>query len=323
MKQVYARPEIVVSRCLGFDKCRWNGESVPDKFVDKLKAYVDFLTVCPEVETGLGVPRDPVRIVAGNGALRMLQFNTGREITGKMEMFSGKFLEKLGEVDGFILKDRSPSCGIKDVKIYPGLDKSNVIGRTSGLFAGRVLEKFPAHPVESEARLSNYTIREHFLTRIFTLAAFRELKPRLLMKDLVQFHAGNKLLLMAFGQKELNALGGIAANHGKRPPDSVFAEYGTRLRQALSRPLRYRSNINVMMHAFGYFSRGLSSKERTFFLNSFEEYRREQVPLSVPLRLLREAVIRFEVTYLEQQTFFFPYPAGLVEITDSGKGRGA
>jgi uncharacterized protein YbgA (DUF1722 family)/uncharacterized protein YbbK (DUF523 family) len=321
MSREFTRPKVFSSRCLGFAACRWNGVTIPDRFVDSLKPHVDFITTCPEADIGLGIPRDPIRIVVGEGGYNLVQFNTKREVSGLMRDFAGKYLDSMERVDGFILKDRSPSCGIKDVKVYPALDKSNVVEKTSGFFAKEVLERFPNTAIESEARLSNYNIREDFLTKLFTLAEFRDLKARCLMKELVRFHAGNKFLLMAYSQKELKTMGQIVANHEKRNPEEVFREYEERLCAAFRHSPTYKANINVIMHAFGYFSKGMSPKERRFFLNSLEEYRREQVPLSVPLGLLRGAIVRFEVDYLAQQTFFEPYPTDLVEITDSGKGR--
>jgi uncharacterized protein YbgA (DUF1722 family)/uncharacterized protein YbbK (DUF523 family) len=321
MSRDFSRPKVFSSKCLGFAACRWNGVSIPDRFIDSLKPYVDFVTTCPEVEIGLGVPRDPIRIVFKNEIFSLMQFNTKKEVSGLMTDFAEKFLDSVDEVDGFILKDRSPSCGIKGVKVYPGLEKSNVVEKTSGFFAKEVIKRFPHQAIESEARLSNYNIREHFLTKLFTIAKFRTLKAKCAMRDLVQFHAENKLLLMACSQKELKIMGQIVANHEKKEPKQVFKQYETHLSNALGHAPKYKGNINVIMHAFGYFSKNLSSKEKQFFLNSLEEYRREQVPLSVPLRLLRADIIRFETEYLSQQTFFEPYPVDLVEVTDSGKGR--
>ena len=119
----------------------------------------------------------------------------------------------------------------------------------------------------------------------------------------------------------MRTLGRIVANRDGRKIEEIFVEYKTNFLDALSRTPRYTSNINVMMHSLGYFSKRLSSGEKKFFLNSLEEYRREQVPLSVPLNILRSYVVRFEEEYLRQQTFFEPYPGNLLEITDSGKGR--
>ncbi len=313
------RPVIVVSKCLGFAACRYNAQTIRDDFVQKLAAWVEFRPVCAEVEIGLGVPRDPVRVVAVGGELRLLQPASGNDVTARMQAFARSFLKSLPEVHGFVLKSRSPSCGIKDVKVYgPG---GNVLQRGSGFFGAAVLEHFPHLAVEDEGRLTNYRLREHFLTKLYTLARFSRLLAAPTMHGLVQFHAENKLLLMAYSQKELRMLGRIVANPEKQPLDQVVADYRQHLQAALAQWPRYRSHINVLMHSLGYFSRYLTGNERAYFLEQLEKYRAGRVPLSVPLTLLNAWIVRFGQEYLRQQTFFQPYPDALVEITDSGKGR--
>ena len=319
------RPRLFVSKCLGFEACRWNGAVISNKFVKSLSPFVDIITACPEKEIGLGVPRNPVRLICidqKNQEEVMCQLETGKDVTEEMRSYSRTQLNTISGIDGFLLKDRSPSCGLKDVKVYPGLDKSNSLYRTSGLFAQAVLERFSALPVETEGRLNNFTIRENFLTRLFSQARFREISVKKKIKDLVRFHSEHKLLLMASSQKELRILGKITANHDKKKPEEVFSAYAKHLTAALQKPARYTSRINVLMHAFGYFSQEISSRERRFFLNTIEEYRREQIPLSVPARLVRSHAVRFGIQYLLEQVFFEPYPAALADITDSGKGRG-
>ena len=316
------RPLIVVSKCIEFDACRYNGQLIPDGFVRQIKSHVDFIPVCPEVEIGLGVPRDPIHIVSERGELTLIQPSTGKDLTLKMSRFAASFLDTLPEVDGFILKSRSPSCGIKDVKIHEPGEKGRVItAKSAGFFGGEVLNKFPHLAVEDEGRLTNYRIREHFLTRIFASARFRGVKHGNSMGDLVQYHTENKLLLMSYNQKELRVLGRIVANLTRKPFQEVICEYADHLWRALSQLARYNSNINVLQHAFGYFSKNLSSKEKSFFLDSLERYRAERVPLSVPINILKSWIVRFDETYLVQQTFFNPYPEELVTVLDSGKGR--
>jgi uncharacterized protein YbbK (DUF523 family) len=166
----FVKPQVFISKCLGFAKCRYNGLTIPDEFVTNLKPHVDFHPVCPEVEIGLGIPRDPIRIVSIKKKLHLVQPATGKDLTEEMTDFSTSFLNSLKTVDGFLLKNRSPSCGIKDVKVYPGTGKVASIARDSGFFGAAVLEKFPFSAIEDEGRLKNYRIREHFLTKLFTLA---------------------------------------------------------------------------------------------------------------------------------------------------------
>jgi len=310
----FTKPKVIVSKCLGFAQCRYNALMISDEFVDTLRSYVEFHPVCPEVEIGLGVPRSPVRIVSVKKELRLVQPATNLDITEKMHDFAKSFLNSAKEADGFILKNRSPSCGIKDVKVYPSTSRVPPVSRSSGFFGGAVLESYPNLAVEDEGRLRNTRIREHFLTKLYTTSAFGEVRNSGSMKDLIRFHTENKLLLMAYNQKELANLGRIVANHEKADLNTVITQYELHLSRALSQTARYTSVINVLMHSLGYFSEGLSKDEKKFFLNSIEEYREGIIPLSATLFILRSWVVRFNQKYLSNQTFFEPYPEGLSRI---------
>jgi uncharacterized protein YbgA (DUF1722 family)/uncharacterized protein YbbK (DUF523 family) len=306
---------------LGFAPCRWNGAVIPDRFIERLAEHVELVTVCPESDIGLGVPRDPLRVVSKNGQDRLMQPNTGKDVSDAMRTFTRQFLDELGDVDGFILKDRSPSCGVKGVKAYHSMERGSSAGKTSGFFGGTVLERYPHVPVESEGRLMNYVLREHFLTGLFTGARFRMIHREPRMKDLVGFHAEHKFLLMAYNQDILHALGRITANSERLPVSEVYEQYAGGLAAAFARAPSYGAHINVLMHALGYFSDKLSSREKRFFLDSLEEYKTERLPLSVPIALVRSYIVRYQEEYLLRQRYFAPYPEDLVAITDSGKGR--
>jgi uncharacterized protein YbgA (DUF1722 family)/uncharacterized protein YbbK (DUF523 family) len=315
----FIQPTVVVSKCLGFEHCRYNGEIIAAPFVQKMRPHVNFTVVCPEVESGLGVPREFLRLVTIDGERRMLQPNTGLDHTEDMRAFTASFLEGLSDVDGFILKNRSPSCGLNDVKVYAGTEKGAAVTKGRGMFGGAVMERFLNLAIEDEGRLKNFRIREHFLTRVFTLAAFRAVKASGAVKDLVWFQAENKLLLMAYSQKELRALGQIVANPDRRPFDQVVADYETHLHAALARPPTCGAHVNVLMHALGYFSYDLSREEKAFFLDELQRYRDGKTPASSPRVVLKSWFARFGQEYLERQTYFAPYPEDLLELTDSGK----
>jgi len=321
MPMEFARPRVGVSKCLGFAACRYNGLMISDEFVGRLADHVDFVPVCPEMEVGLGCPRDPIRVVMIGGQAHLVQPSTGRDISDAMRALAERFLDGLGPVEGFILKSRSPSCGIKDVKIYGGPDQKMPQGVGRGFFGGAVLDRLPEAAVEDEGRLTNFVLREHFMTKLFALAAFRETARMPEMKNLVAFHAAHKYLLMAYHQTELRALGRIVANPDHRPVAELFAAYGPRLAKALARPPRPTGIINVLMHTLGYVSDGLGAAEKALFLETLEKYRAGQVPLSVATTLLKSWAVRFDVAYLLDQTFLEPYPEALLQITDSGKGR--
>ena len=167
------RPIVVISRCIDFDSCRYNGQVVRASLREELEPHVELRPICPELEIGLGVPRDPVRIVRSGGGARMVQPSTGRDLTRSMDSFSRAYLGEVGDVDGFILKSRSPSCGIRDAKVFHSEAEEAAHHTGSGLFAARVLERFPHAAIEDEARLADPRVRDQFLTRLRTLASFR------------------------------------------------------------------------------------------------------------------------------------------------------
>jgi uncharacterized protein YbgA (DUF1722 family)/uncharacterized protein YbbK (DUF523 family) len=316
----FPRPVVVVSRCLGFDAVRYDGSIIRDEVVASLKPHVEFVPVCPEVEIGLGVPREPVRVVEDEAGRRLVQPATGLDVTAQMLAFAQTFLDRLDAVDGFILKSRSPSSGIKDVKIYSSAGKGPATGKGAGFFGGAVLERFGHLAVEDEGRLKNLRLREHFLTKIFALASLRALKDASAMKDLVRFHAENKLLLLAYHQARMRELGRVVANAEHLPYGDVLAAYEAEYYGALARPPRYTANVNVLMHALGHFSRQLGAQEKAYFLDQLEQYRARRVPLSVPLAVLRGYAVRFDDEYLLRQTYFSPYPGELMSQADSARG---
>jgi uncharacterized protein YbgA (DUF1722 family) len=249
-----------------------------------------------------------------------MQPATKRDITQNMHDFCSTFLASLTHIDGCLLKSRSPSCGIKDVKIYPRMEKSASIAKGSGFFGAAVFSHVSPLPIEDEGRITNFRIREHFLTKLFAFARFYEMSTTHSMKSLVQFHTENKFLLMAYNQKALKILGQIIANREQQPFQEIVQKYREHFFYAFATLPRYTSNINVLLHAMGYFKKNLSHREKKFFLDSLEKYRQGKILLSVNIGIINSWIIRFGEDYLSHQTYFSPYPETLVEITDSGKG---
>jgi len=322
----WEKPRLVVSKCLGFAACRWNGLMIFDPIVESLKPYADLIPVCPECEIGLGIPRRPLRIVQGrevvSGAPRMLQPASGLDFTSQMHEFSSKFLDSLPpELDGFLLKCKSPSCGLSGVSVYKSAEGGERLSNGPGLFGGHVLARFGELPAEDEGRLHSFTIREHFLTRVFLGALLRRVAAEGSMAALVDFHSRCKYLLMAYGQSSLRNLGRIVASGSKASAKETLALYVSEFRKALSKEPRYQSSINALQHMMGYFSGKVSSSETAYFLDLLEEFRRGAMPMSVPVGVLKSWALRFEEAYILSQLFLRPYPEALVAISDSGKGR--
>jgi len=317
----FNKPRVVVSKCIEFEAVRYNGQMMTSDLVRSLKPLVEFIPVCPEVGVGLGVPRETVRIVKGDDRLKLIQPATGVDLTDRMNRFSHEFLDALPEVDGFILKSKSPSSAMKDAKIYPSTEKVSPLSKGPGFFGGAVVDRFGHLAVEDERRLLNTRIKEHFLTKLYTLADFRSVKNSGSINRLVDFQARNKLLFTAYSQTELHAMGRIVAQPKGRPFQEVTTEYQSHLWKALHRPPRRGANENVLTKAAGYFTSKLSKSEKTFFLDAVAKYKAGKFPLSTPLNVLKAWIIRFNEKYLMQQTFFEPYPEALMENDERAQGE--
>ena len=320
----FEKPKVIISKCLGFEACYYSGQMFNIDFVDKLGKYVEYHPVCPEMEIGLGVPRQTIRIVRSKDnkkELRLYQPKTEKELTEKMDGFSEEFLNKFDNIDGFIFKERSPSCGPKNVKVYSDV-KGQVIHKDGvGFFAQKAKDKFPFTAVEGDGRLNNLQLREHFLTKLFTFANFRKISETKKMNDLVKFHSDNKYLLMAYDQNILKEMGRIVANHEKLNQEKVYNLYKNKMIEIFKDKPDYKSILNVLKHIFGYFKNELTSDEKEFFLNIIDKYRENKVPLSVPIHLLNAWIIEYDVDYLKNQSFINPFPNELVDLTDSGKNN--
>lgn len=322
-KSTYPRPCIVISKCIEHGHCRYDGSQISSPFVKKLDKFLDIITVCPEVAIGLPIPREAIRIIKEDKDYKLVTSMSGVEVSDKMTDFAQSYSKEIEskKVHGFILKSRSPSCGIKDVKVYKTTGKAPSLGeKTSGFFGGAILDHHEGLAIEDEGRLTNYNIRDHFLTRIYTLARYDDVVEQQSMGRLVVFHSRHKYLLMAYHQKYQKDLGRIVANHEKKPTNLVIELYLETLQKALGKPLRRGTNINMLMHLFGYFKTELTKEEKAYFLDVLEQYSQKKVPFSVPISLIYVWVIRFDETYLREQWIFDPYPKGILEVTDSGKG---
>ena len=316
----FPRPKVVVSKCIEFASCRYNGSTIASPIVLQLQNYVDFIPVCPEVEIGLGIPREAVRLVMTNSKIKLLNSSDSENYSTAMQDFSDNFLKTQKKINGFILKSRSPSCGIKEVKLYPGIGRVQAISsKSKGIFGNAVLDKFGYLAVEDEGRLTNLHLREQFLTKLYTFTDFEHLPEN--MGELVNFHAKNKYLFMSYNQAKLKLAGKIVANHDKLSTSMVYDQYRQILYQIFNNSSRISSNINVLLHILGYFSKQLSGKEKAYFLDQLGTYRNKQIPLVVLTAILQSWVLRFDQKYLLQQTYFEPFPRELMHITDSGKGR--
>ena len=311
---MFSKPNIVISKCIEFDNCRYDGAIIRSEQIEELKDFVQFIPICPEVEIGLGIPRSPIRLIKNETNIELIQPATNKILTHDMQEVITKFFSTLPEIDGFILKSRSPSCGVSDVKLYSSKDKGATIGKTAGIFGERIQNQFANLAIEDEGRLRNARIWEHFLRRIFILASFREMKNKKSMHDLIEFHAKNKFLLMSYHQKNLQILGRIVSNQTKEPIDTLLNKYEILLKESFLKAASCSRNINVLQHIFGYVSNRITSDEKHYFLEHINAYKNGKISLAAVLGILESWVIRFNEPYLLEQTFFHPYPKELMHV---------
>lgn len=322
--RTFTTPTVLVSSCLAGKACRYDGSCAVNDIIKKLRRHTKLIEVCPETAIHLPIPRQALRIISEKeGDKRLVFSQSGEDLTDQMKGFAESFVSALNglELHGVILKGRSPSCGLKDVKVYRSYGKApSLPKKTSGFFAERLMEEFAQVVIEDEGRLMNYNIREQFFTRIFTLAAFQKVKEGRIPKALLRFHSENKYLFMAYSPAGLKKLDELTANYQDQEIVDLFEEYEVLLNKALSVMPTHMRNVNMLLHLLGYFRDQLSNHEKAFFLDSLEGYRSKQVPFSVPLAIIHAWVVRFENEYLLNQTLFEAFPPDLVEVTDSGKG---
>ncbi|OEG62970.1 MAG: hypothetical protein BHK79_10850 [Halanaerobium sp. MDAL1] len=320
----FKKPNLILSKCLEYCKCRYNGDSIPDKFVRALEKHVNYIKICPEVEIGLGVPRNSVRLIKKDSEYRLVDSMTGEDHTEKMDSYLEKLVSDLNEeeIEGFIAKNRSPSCGTNDSKVYPKAGKVPALGeKRAGYFTDNLAQNFPSLVIENEGRLKNFKLRENFLIKIFLLADLRYVIEGGKIKALIDFHSNNKYLIMSYNQNGLNKLGRIVAAHEKGKTEETMHNYREQMLKTLDVLPDTGKRVNMLQHIFGYVSSDISRDEREYFLETLKDFRNDKVPFSLPLALLRSWIIRFKVEYLMPQTIFKPYPEGLIDLSDSGNGR--
>lgn len=317
----HVKPNIFISACIEHSPVRFDATMISSQVVKDLKPYVNFIKVCPEVAIGMPSPRETIRLIQDNDSVKLVSSNEGHDYTEDMLSFSRKYTSNLisKDIDGFILKAKSPTCGTDKIKVYKGIGKSQPLSTVpNGLFAQEIVDSFELYPIESERRLSNFNIREHFYIRIFTLARFRfvENTP---IKHLVDFHSKHKYLFMGFNQLTMKKMGNVVANHQKLPKEVVYENYKSLLFKLLSKPSSREKRINVLTHIYGYFKDSLTIDEKNYYFETQNDYLNGHVPYSSPLRVLKSFVIRFQEKYLIDQYVFDPYPKQLITQLDSGK----
>ena len=302
-----------ISACLLGEKVRYDGGHKLDHFItETLGKFVEFVPVCPEVECGLGIPREAMHLVAGPDGPRLVTIRTQVDYTERMRTWAQKRVVELEQEDlcGFIFKSGSPSSGMERVKIYYGKGEPARTG--VAMFAREFMQHFPLLPVEDEGRLHDPDLRENFLERLFSLQRWRNtlaLGPK--PGHLVDFHTRHKLLIMSHSPKHYALLGKWVAQIKGIPLSELYEQYQTQLIDALRLKTTIKKNANVLLHVMGYFKKNLSPAEKEELLEIIDEYRKGYIPLIVPVTLLNHYVRKYEQSYLKDQYYLHPHPIEL------------
>ncbi|NVJ52960.1 MAG: DUF523 and DUF1722 domain-containing protein [Campylobacteraceae bacterium] len=303
-----------ISSCLLGTTCRYDGGHSRDKFiVNELSNYFDFEAFCPE-RLVFPTPRPAIRLVRSNGEVTVRTSNDDEDVTDTITEISKELVKKIedNQLCGFILKSKSPTCGMERVKIYP--DKKN--GQSEnvgvGVFAKELKERFPYLPIEEEGRLGDPWLRENFLMQIFAYRhLFEFLKSKPSFKDLVDFHTSYKYLIYSKSQSSYKELGNIVANHEKKDIEEVLSLYKVAFLEAISKKGSISKTYNVLLHIYGYFKKVISKEEKDDILETLEDFKKGIVPLIAVIKIIKLYTNKFDIEYLKTQVFINPYPKEL------------
>lgn len=304
---------IGVSTCLLGQKVRWDGNHKRDTFVtEALAPFVEFVAVCPEVEMGLGIPREPIRLQAAEEGPRLVATDSRRDLTARMDRFAERRVRQLHRqgLSGYILKKDSPSCGLERVRVWPekGQARKNGVGR----FVASLQAHWPELPLEEEGRLRDPDLRERWLERVF--ASWRVqcfFGTRWTLGSLVAFHTREKLQLMAHSPVAYRELGRLVAEAKSLTRPALRDAYSQAHHAALAKPASRGRHMNVLEHALGYFRDQVDVVTRDDLHGRARDYREGRIPRWVPVMLIRHTAMRLDLSYLTEQVYFDPHPAEL------------
>jgi uncharacterized protein YbgA (DUF1722 family)/uncharacterized protein YbbK (DUF523 family) len=303
-----------ISRCLLGDEVRFDGGHKRDHFLtDVLGCYVEWVPVCPEVEAGLGIPREAMRLVGNPHRPRLMTITSKHDQTQAMESMLDERLDSLRTLDlsGFVFKRGSPSCGVERVRVYTAQGMPSHSG--VGIFAKAFRDEFPLVPIEEEGRLCDPALRENFIERVFCYRRFQDLvKNGVTRQALIRFHTIHKYLLLSHSPQYYKTMGQLVAQAERYQPKDLTVKYGELLMKTLEMKATVRKHVNVLQHLLGYFKNRLTAQEKAELLGVITDYHRGLTPLIVPLTLIKHYVHVFDVGYVRDQVYLNPHPKELM-----------
>ena len=302
-----------ISTCLLGREVRHDGGHKHSRYCTQvLSRYFDFRSICPELEAGLGVPRPAIHLREVDDSLKLVEVKGGDDHTAAMQGFIDQVLPSLADLRGYVLMAKSPSCGMERIKIHNA--DGNVTRRDGrGLFAEALIRAYPLMPVEEEGRLNDDQLRENFIERVFAYDDWMQnvAGDRLTPQALIEFHTRHKFQLLAHSEKIYRQLGPMLGDLKSAPLEHIADRYIHRFMEAMTQRVSRGSHVNAMQHLMGYLREVLEEEERKVLLEQIDAYHRGEVPLIVPMTLLRMAQRREPIDYLSSQHYLSPYPDDL------------
>lgn len=302
-----------ISSCLLGQNVRFDGGHKYHAWINKrLAEHFEFRPFCPEVAIGLGIPREPVRLVNTDRGTRVLGVkDPSLDVTDDLDGYGRTVAAQLDVVCGYIFKARSPSCGMERVRTR---NEAGMPGRSAGVgaFAAAIMDACPNLPVEEEGRLNDPDLRDNFIERVFMRARWLQaMQAGMTPARLVDFHTCEKMAVMAHNQAAYRRLGQLVAGAGKRGFSNLVQDYEQQLMAAMKRHASRKSHANVLQHLQGYFSRYLPADDRAELKQLIDDYRLGLEPLAAPLALLRHHLSHHPHDWVQQQSYLRPYPRDL------------
>jgi len=302
-----------IGSCLAGNAVRYNGQTKsPNQHVRTLGGHFRLRAFCPEMGIGMGVPRPPIHLVGDASGVRALDVAShDNDFTERLAAYADTVVSLAPELCGYILVKGSPSCGIERVKRFN--DNGHCIATDAqGIYARALSRVDPLLPLEDDGRLNDAGLRESFVTRAYAYHDWKQLlRQGLSAHRLVAFYSRYKYLVVAHDVASYQRLGPLVADAGKADLEQLAAEFIRQLMAALGHRTTRRSHSNVLYHLSGYLKRTVSGAERQRLAALIEQYRTGQVPLIVPVTMLKHHFANSPNAYIDSQAFMAPYPDSL------------
>ena len=309
----HCKPKIAISACLLGAEVRFNGGHKESRLCSQaLSEHFDFVPLCPEVAIGLGIPRQPIRLVGDSAKPQAVgSVDSTLDVTHALHDYGASMAATHTDICGYIFMQKSPSCGLERVKVYQdGGRPAELSGR--GIYANAFCAAHPDLPAEEDGRLNDPVLRENFLTRVYAYSAWQDLlKAGLTRRSLTEFHARYKYLLMAHHPVQYKTLGNLLGSLGKNPPQAIAGQYFSELMQALKQCATRRTHSNVLRHLSGYLKKSISAADKQEMQQIIDQYLHGIVPLVVPLTLLKHHFRLHPDPYIARQVYLQPHPENL------------